>query len=260
MPLHDDGLVVVVAVDEHEHVAGRVDPVVRGAVGTVTNLAEPVALPDVVPRLGVAVVGHAEIPHRPGLGLETVLLHAPRADDVGGVKRMFRQRRRPRGRLGGGRGCGRRTASRTRDVHSLTVEPPEAGCQGGGGDGATFAYIETAFSPTITVRHFHESPPWWKTGPRPGKERPESHAGTPSIDVIPAKASLSSYNVLIKRRNHWIAGSLFVPSYVPFLADVGGLLRTLAHVAPRFLHPMLDVDPLQGLGHSSAFAWVSTSG
>ena len=78
--------------------------------------------------------------------------------------------------------------------------------------------------------------------------------------VIPAKAALFSYNQLIKRRKYWIAESSFVPSYVPFLADIDGLLRTLAHVALRFLHPMLDVDPLQGLGHSSVFAWVSTSG
>ena len=55
-------------------------------------------------------------------------------------------------------------------------------------------------------------------------------------------------------------GSPFVPSYVPFLADVDGLLRTLEHVALRFLHPMLDVDPLQGLGHSSVFARVPASG
>ena len=78
--------------------------------------------------------------------------------------------------------------------------------------------------------------------------------------VIPAKAALSSYKVLIKSRNHWIVGSLFALSYVPFLADVDGLLRTLAHVALRFLHQMLDVDPLQGLGHSSVFARVPASG
>ena len=78
--------------------------------------------------------------------------------------------------------------------------------------------------------------------------------------VIPAEAARNSYKALIKRQNIWIAGSLFVPSYVPFLADVDGLIRTLAHVALRFLHQMLDVDPLQGLGHSSVFAWVSTSG
>ena len=78
--------------------------------------------------------------------------------------------------------------------------------------------------------------------------------------VIPAKAALSSYNELINRRNHWIVGSPFVPSYVPFLADVDGLLRTLAHVALRFLHPMLDVDPLQSPGHSSVFARVPAIG
>ena len=77
---------------------------------------------------------------------------------------------------------------------------------------------------------------------------------------MPAKAARSSYKALIKSQNIWIAGSLFVPSYVPFLADVDGLLRTLAHVALRFLHQMLDVDPLQGLGHSSVFARVPASG
>ena len=93
-------------------------------------------------------------------------------------------------------------------------------------------------------------------------------SGNDSIDVamvdattvIPAKAARDSYKALIKRQNIWIAGSLFVPSYVPFLADVDGLWRTLAHVALRFLHPMLNVDPFQGLGHSSVFAWISTSG
>ena len=53
--------------------------------------------------------------------------------------------------------------------------------------------------------------------------------GTPPT-VIPAKASLSSYKQLIRRRNHWIVGSPFVPSYVPFC---GGRWRTFTHSSAR---------------------------
>ena len=73
----------------------------------------------------------------------------------------------------------------------------------------------------------------WISGPFSQGRSNCVHIGAGGLGIIPAKASLSSYKQLIRRRNHWIAGSPFVPSYVPFLVDVDGLLRTLALPMPH---------------------------
>ena len=74
--------VVVVPVNEHDHVASRIELVVRRPICPIPNLVEPGACSDCVSWKWIAVVGNLEVGHLPGLALKALSSNAPRADHV----------------------------------------------------------------------------------------------------------------------------------------------------------------------------------
>ena len=88
MPPHYSVLVIVVSVDEYDHIASRVDLVVCGSVSPVTYLLEPDTPIDPVIRPWISIIPDSEIYRLSRLTLESAPPHAPGADDIGAVERL----------------------------------------------------------------------------------------------------------------------------------------------------------------------------